>query len=193
MKKKKRKYPKYTREEALNCKLSDEEINRIQELHSMGLRGIDIWRKRDVLFKEEIKSPVTIYRWLLSEERRKELNKKNADYAKENRDSEKAKEYAKKCSRRKIRLKGHEVYLYRRSLPYWEKAKVLTEKANKRWREKNRERYKEWRKEYNKKYRSKPANRIRRKEYYQENKDRINFLRRKRRAEKSRTIKQKLD
>ena len=66
---KKVKYPKYTREQNLSCKLSDYDIKHIKFLKAWGNPVKEIAKKFNV-------SQQIIWYWLLSPEKRKERNRK---------------------------------------------------------------------------------------------------------------------
>ena len=63
------KYPRYTREQNLSCKLSEEDIKSISELHQIGVS----LRILAILFGVSV--PAICY-WLLPEEKRKERNRR---------------------------------------------------------------------------------------------------------------------
>lgn len=62
-------YPRYTREQSLNCKLTDIDIKEIRRLRKLGFLLKEIAK----IFK--VNYPAIIY-WLLSPEKRKERNHK---------------------------------------------------------------------------------------------------------------------
>ena len=69
--KKRKNYPYYTREEKLSCKLSDDDILEIRHSRQKGESVNSLAKRFDVVTS-------TIYRWLLSDEERKERGKRYA-------------------------------------------------------------------------------------------------------------------
>lgn len=118
--KERKRYPKYTREENKGCKLTDSQINTLQHLRYKGATYKD-------LGKEFGLSISNIRYWCLSDEARKEENKKHYLLSKGSpwRDKERVKKSNNKKGRRKYILKHTEYQEWRKDYLARNKDKVL--------------------------------------------------------------------
>lgn len=101
------KYPSYSKSEALNCKITEENIEEIKTLRKEGYSVAELSKKFDV-------STHTIYYWLKTDEERKLLNyrpERNRRTPEQRAINRKTK---KKSIDRKILLMGDDYYQYKR-------------------------------------------------------------------------------
>ena len=63
------KFPRYSREQSLNCKLSNNDIEEVKRLRELGFLLKDIGKRFQV-------NPATILYWLLTPQERKDRNKR---------------------------------------------------------------------------------------------------------------------
>lgn len=101
-------FPRYSRAESLNCKLSEVQIDEIKKLHQLG------WTSREIGAKFNVRHSTILY-WLKPKEDQIKHNKRTNStwkkyyYAKS---KEQRREKKKKYLKRKILLKGKEYWRY---------------------------------------------------------------------------------
>ena len=142
------KFPRYTREENRSCKLTDAEIVEIRELRTSGMSYGEIARDFDM-------SPSGIYYWCMSDEARKEKNKKLYKNQLFIRPWGKRKEYRKRKLRLHPELYDYENEYYKkrfsgviqpRNKEYWLKNKDKRTKSFKIYRLVHLDKFREYNK-----------------------------------------------
>ena len=199
------KFPKYSREENLACKLTDDNIRSIRRLRKQGESYYEIAKHFSV-------SPQTIYYWCIDEAKRhaiiqKQIERKGKEYMRarnlEQRDW--FKEYRARKKKLHPELTEYERsfdYKHKQSLPnYYSNQRKSDKKYYWKHREKRLRKYKIWQsnhldmlREYNRNWREKHPEKL--KEYYKKDyqKNRIKILaRNKERYRRNRDIIKKED
>ncbi len=161
-------YPKYTREQKLNCKLTDNDIKTIKELHfQLGWSLLKIAKEFKVSY-------LTIKYWCLSPEQRKIFNKEHyRKYKFETyNNSLKARERLRKFRKRKRALQKEEIRRFEAEMHkkyYYQDIKKTREKERiKKKKYYSRPEVKKRIKQRGKEYRSRPEVRQRMKQYGEE-------------------------